>query len=100
MARLRWSPQAVKDLELICEYIAYDSEHYARLFARSALSLVEEIQTFPSSGRIVPEYQRSDLRERIFQNYRLVYQVSRKEIGIVAIVHGARSFKVSLRDRI
>ena len=90
MAKLIWSPKATAGLEEICEYISKDSEHYAKLFAQRIVALVETIAEFPMAGRIVPEYQRDDLRERIFQNYRIVYRVKPEMVEIVAIVHGAR----------
>jgi len=34
MTEIRWAQSAVNDLEEICTYISYDSEEYARLFAR------------------------------------------------------------------
>ena len=90
MAKLSWSPKATVDLEESCEYISRDSEHYAKLFAQKIVALVETIAEFPMAGRIVPEYQRDNLRERIFQNYRIVYRVKPEVVEIVAIVHGAR----------
>ncbi len=90
MARLIWSPKAADDLEEICEYIARDSEHYARVFARHVIELAEQIAEHPLAGRVVPEYQSADLRERIFQNYRIVYRVKPDTVEIAAIVHGAR----------
>jgi len=90
MAKLIWSPKAVADLEEICQYISRDSEHYARLFAQRIIAVVEMIADFPMAGRVVPEYHRDDLRERIFQNYRIVYRIKSELIEIVAIVHGAR----------
>jgi plasmid stabilization system protein ParE len=39
-----------------------------------------------------PEYRRPDLRELIFQNYRIVYRVKPDVVEIAAIVHGARLF--------
>jgi len=90
VAELIWSPRAASDLEETCQYISRDSEHYARLFASRIIALVETIGEFPMVGRIVPEYQRDDLRERIFQNHRIVYRVRPDVVEIVAIVHGAR----------
>lgn len=90
MVELIWSPKAAADLEEICEYIARDSEYYARFFAQKLVTLVETIAEFPRAGRIVPEYQRDDLRERLFQNYRLVYRVRPEAVEVVAIVHGAK----------
>lgn len=90
MARLIWSPEAADDLEAICDYIARDSEHYTRVFAKQVIELVEQIAEYPMAGRIVPEYHRQDLRERILQNYRIVYRVKADAVEIAAIVHGAR----------
>ena len=90
MVKLIWSPKAIADLEEICDYLAQDSEYYAKLFVQRVVALVERIGEFPKAGRIVPEYQREDLRERIFQSYRIVYLVKHDVVEIVAIVHGAR----------
>lgn len=90
MAKLIWSPKAAADLEDICQYISKDSEHYAKLFVQRVVALVEAIAEFPMAGRIVPEYQREDLRERIFQSYRIVYRVKPEVVEVAAIVHGAR----------
>ena len=98
MARLKWSPQAVADLESICEHIASDSEQYALLFAQGIVSRLEELEQHPRIGRVVPEYQEKNLRERLYQNYRLVYELMVNHIEIVAIVHSARDFK-SIRLR-
>ncbi len=45
---------------------------------------------FPESGRVVPEYDRRDLRELLFQNYRIVYRIKGNQVQIAAVVHGAR----------
>jgi toxin ParE1/3/4 len=90
MARLIWSPRAAQDLEDICEFIGRGSEHYARVFARQVVSLVESIPKLPSAGSIVPEYGQRDLRERLFHNYRIIYRVRGEDVEIVSICHGAR----------
>jgi addiction module RelE/StbE family toxin len=90
MVRIIWSPDAAADLEAICEYIAKDSEYYARVFAQGVVNTVERLLIFPESGRVVPEYNRKDLREIIFQNYRIVYRIKSDAVEIVTITHGAR----------
>lgn len=90
MVKLVWSPRAADDLEEICEFISKDSEHYAKVFAQKVVALIETIPDFPLAGRVVPEYQCDNLRERIFQNYRIVYRVKPEAVEIAAIVHGAR----------
>jgi plasmid stabilization system protein ParE len=90
MVKIIWSPRAASGLEEICDYIATDSEHYARIFAQRIIAIVEKIPDFPYIGRIVPEYQKEDLRERIFQNYRIIYRIKPEVIELVAVVHSSR----------
>lgn len=90
MVKLIWSPQALDDLDATCEYIARDSKRYAASFAERVIELAESIPAHPLLGAIVPEYQQEDLRERLFQNYRIIYRVRPDVVEIVTIVHGAR----------
>ena len=88
--KIKWSPRAASNLEEICEYIAKDSEYYAILFAKRVTSIVKAIPLFPKSGRIVPEYEDENLREKIYENYRVVYRLKEDIVEIAAICHGAR----------
>ncbi|PIP81493.1 MAG: type II toxin-antitoxin system RelE/ParE family toxin [Elusimicrobia bacterium CG_4_9_14_3_um_filter_62_55] len=72
MARLIWSPEAADDLERICAHIASDAGEYARLFAQEIIALISELEKHPRIGRVVPEYGEENIRERIYQNYRIV----------------------------
>lgn len=87
---VRWSPRAASHLEEICNYIAKDSHYYASLFAKKVIAIVKSIPQFPMAGRIVPEYGDENLREKIYENYRIVYRIKEKSIEIVAICHGAK----------
>lgn len=88
--KIRWSPRAASNLEDICSYIAKDSEHYASLFATKVNTIIESIPEFPKAGRIVPEYGDENLREKIYENYRIVYRLKGEVVEIVAICHGAK----------
>ena len=91
MAReIRWSPRAADNFEAICGYIANYSERYAVLFAKQVTALIRGIPAFPQSGRVVPEYCDPNLREKIYENYRLVYRIKKDRIEIAAICHGSR----------
>jgi len=52
---LIWSPQSVKDIESIREYIAQDSPAHADLVVRKIVAAVQRLNSFPESGRMVPE---------------------------------------------
>lgn len=88
---IRWSPRAAEQLDEICTYIAADSPRYAAVFARRVLSTITSIPANPWVGRMVPEYQDPNLRERIYQGYRLVYRVRDEVIEVVAVCHGSRN---------
>ena len=94
--QVRWSTRAASDLERICDHMGLDSEIYATLFAKHVVALVEGLEEFPRSGRIVPEYGIETLREKVFQNYRIVYRIRREAVEVVAIVHGARQLPDAL----
>jgi plasmid stabilization system protein ParE len=87
---IKWSPRAASHFEEICDYIAKDSRYYAALFAKKIVSIVKTIPHFPKAGRIVPEYNNENLREKIYKNYRIVYRIKSEVIEIVAVCHAAR----------
>ncbi len=87
---VKWSPEATEDLESIAEYIARDSEFYARSVVSKILAVSREISEHPMIGRIVPEIDEKEIRERFVYSYRLVYRIQNSTITIVAIIHGKR----------
>lgn len=90
MARLIWTPQSVADLEALCEYIARDSEEYARVMARRIVEVVEAIPNYPKAGRVVPEYGAPDIRERLVGSYRIIYRLASGAVEVLTIIHGSR----------
>jgi plasmid stabilization system protein ParE len=55
MAEIKWTLQAIGDLEAISEFISRDSAYYARLFVNKVVNSIERLKKFPESGRILPE---------------------------------------------
>jgi len=92
--KIKWSPKAIQSFEEICNYISKDSEYYASIFAKKINAIVKEIPRFPKLGRVVPEYQEENLREKIFQSYRIVYRLKADIVEIVVISHGAKQLDV------
>jgi toxin ParE1/3/4 len=94
-----WSPAALEDVESLAEYIARDSEFYARAVVDKILNAARKLKDFPSAGRIVPELEDETIRERFVYSYRLIYRLESNRITILAIIHGKR-LSESLIDRI
>ncbi len=82
-----WSERALDDVEALATYIARDSEAYARAVAQKILDVGYQLQQFPFSGRVVPEFQVSTLRELLVYGYRVIYRTSASAVTVVAVIH-------------
>ncbi len=82
-----WSPLALERVNEIADYIAENSIEAAKLWLIDVFGVVDRLQDFPNSGRIVPEVRRPNIREIIFKNYRLIYRVERKQVAILTVRH-------------
>ncbi|HXG63495.1 MAG TPA: type II toxin-antitoxin system RelE/ParE family toxin [Blastocatellia bacterium] len=85
-----WSPEAIEDLESIADYIARDSPQYAMAVVEKALDTASKLSHFPFAGRIVPEVDNENIREKFVHSYRLIYRIEDEEVTIVAVIHGKR----------
>lgn len=63
-----------------------DGARVASLLYAVALSVPEH----PNVGRIVPEFNRPDVRERLHGSYRIVYLLREEAVIILSIWHTAR----------
>lgn len=89
--KILWTEDGYSSFDEVVQYIAKDSPYYASNFAKKITSTIEILKDFPEIGRIVPEYNKPDLRELIYQNYRIVYRIVNDAIYIVLVIHGARN---------
>jgi toxin ParE1/3/4 len=99
MAQINWTKQALGDLEAIGDYIARDSPAIAQVFVDRIINSIVRLESFPLSGRTVPESERESIREIIFRNYRIVYSLENDTIYILTIFHASKSL-INLTDRI
>lgn len=96
---ITWSYEAIEDIQSIADYISRDSEFYARAVIAKILTLPHQIVEQPFLGRVVPELNRAEIRERFVYSYRLVYEVSDDHITVLAVIHGKRLLENSLSAR-
>jgi len=84
----------LEDLNSIGEYIARDSERYARLTLSKIRNSVNILKDNPLVGRIVPEVSYPSVREIIHGNYRIIYEIiNDNRIDILTVHHSARILK-------
>lgn len=96
--KITWTAKAVTNIKDIKEYIAHDSRYYAKVFTSKIISYVKKLAHLPKLGRVVPELEREDIRELIYQSYRIIYRVNtdQNRITILLIVHGAKDIRQRL----
>lgn len=88
---IEWSRRARADILDLKAYIAKDSPYYARRFTERIVASVEKLAEFPKIGRPVPEAEgRDDVRELIYQGYRIIYLTRPEQVFIATIIHGSR----------
>lgn len=92
MRKILWSPQALRDLEGIRDYIAIDSSRYAALVIERIVNGVERLSTFPESGRMVPELNDPSVREVIVRPFRVVYRLKPGLVEIATVFRASRMF--------
>ena len=88
--KIEWTEPAELDLGDIYAYIARDVPIYAEQFVDRIVETVDLLGEQPLMGREVPEAERDDVRELIFQNYRIMYLVRTDRLYVVAVIHGSR----------
>ena len=91
MAKVRWTIQSIRDIENIAEFIAKDSEKYAIIQTQRFFEVVGVLTSQPEIGKIVPELNRSNIKELILGNYRIIYVIKlNQEIDIITVHHSKR----------
>jgi toxin ParE1/3/4 len=83
---------ALRRMSEIVDYISRDRPDAARQWAEGVFDAVDELANFPGQGRVVPEVGRPSVRELIHGEYRVIYKVEAKAIGILTVRHGRRRF--------
>ena len=94
MAEVKWTLQALDDLESICLFIGRDSPQAAAVFAQRAFRSTDPLVNFPRFGKVVPELEIENIREIILGNYRVIYRIENEQVQVLTVHHGARLLDV------
>lgn len=91
MAEVKWTKQAIKDIDKIAEFIAKDSEYYSQIQVKRFFEAAKVLEKYPLSGKIVPEKSDPKIRELFSGSYRLIYRiVSEKQVDVITVHHNRR----------
>lgn len=98
--KVDWTESAIADLEAIRNYIARNSEYYAARMVANILKAARVLGTFPELGQVVPELDLPTVRQKRLDNYRILYEIQKNRVVVIAVVHAARDINaVTLPDR-
>ena len=90
-----FAESAVLDLEAIQEY--YQEQEAPEVddrFVKEIISSVEGLAPHPDRGRIVPEFNTSQLRELIHPPFRIVYRRYKGKVSVVRVWRSERSMQL------
>ena len=75
MVKITVSASARIDLKEIIDYIKKGSKYYANIEKAKIINAINKIPLQIYAGRIVPELAINNIREVIFGNYRIIYDI-------------------------
>ena len=90
MVEIKWTNNALNELDDIANYISKDSPKYAQILIKQIYEMMSHLEQFPKIGRKVPEYKDPNLREILYKNYRIIYLIKQRHLEIISIIHGSR----------
>ncbi len=88
--KVTWSDEATDQLEGIYNFLARNSELYARQLVDKLVIRADALGDFPFMGRNADRYDDSNIRELVVVPYIIVYIVTRDQIEIVTVINSAR----------
>ena len=93
--RISFSGSAVEDIESIRRwYLDQQVPETGERFVGEIISSVERLGDFPESGRIVPEFGVSHLREIIMPPFRIIYRLDKTQVRVVRVWRSERLLKM------
>ena len=88
-----WAPLAIQRAYEEARYIAADKPEAALNWLNNLFEYTDRLESFPDSGRIVPEIGLPEYREVIYgKSHRIVYRREKSRISILTV----RRFKQRL----
>lgn len=87
---VRWTEQARADLIDIFEHVAPGNPVAARKLLKRLCESEDLLLEHPLLGRVVPEFEVANIRERLVPPYRVIYQVLPDLVLFLAVVHSRR----------
>lgn len=91
---VRFTQEALDDLEEIVLYIAQDNKVAALLFHNEIMKKANDLSIFPKRGRLVPDekMRKAGYRMLLIKSYITFYKVVDQNVFIYRVIHGATNY--------
>ena len=93
MAEIVWTERALRTLDENAAYIALVNPGAAERLVQKVMESVEQLRSFPDSGRNPPELNSTLYRELIINPFRLFYKHSDRQVHILFIMRSERDLQ-------
>lgn len=91
-----WSPLAIERASEAAAYIAGDKPGAALRWLDGLFQVTDRLETFPESGRIVPEIGLPEFREVVYRKaYRVIYRLEKTRVSILTVRNFAQLIDAS-----
>ena len=94
-----WSEPAKADLRSIHDFIAHDSQHYAKKVTQDIREKTDVLDELPKVGKKVPELNDEAVRELSLYSYRIIYEIKSQGVFVLAVAHKRRDLKAGDIER-
>ena len=94
-----WSKPARDDLRSIHNFIAHESQHYAKKVTQDIREKTEVLERLPKIGKKVPELSDENIKELSLYSYRIIYEINNQDIFVLSVIHKRRNLEISEIDR-
>jgi len=94
--RVTFAASALTDLETARRWYAEQgAAEVGERLLREIVAAVERLAEFPESGRVVPEFGATQLREVIHPPFRIVYRIDAERVRIVRVWRSERLLRLT-----
>ena len=90
--RVKWAPLAIKRASEAAAFIARDNPEAAERWTKELFEAVKRLESFPESGRMIPEIGRPEFREIQYGGYRVLYRFQKSGVSVLTVRHARRLF--------
>ena len=91
MVKIIWSNFAIESIHAASEFHRPYSAGFADTLIERVFEKVLLLEIHPLMGRIVPELNQPNVRELLYKQYRIMYQVIQAdELAILAVHHSSK----------